>query len=170
MIAVATVNAASRRGVLRAGARVWPCAIGHGGIRARKREGDGGSPRGTWRMVEVWYRPDRVKRPRAGLPVRALGPCEGWCDAPGNRNYNRAVRLPYPASAEMMWRADGLYDLGVVIDYNLCPRVHGRGSAIFLHVARDGWPATEGCIALERRHLERLLPLIGRRTRLRIGR
>lgn len=168
-IAVATVNAATRRGLLRAGTRVWPCAMGRSGIRARKREGDGGTPRGTWRLVEAWFRPDRVKRPRTGLPVRVLGPREGWCDAVHDRNYNRRVRHPYPASAEIMWRDDGLYDVGVVLDYNRRPRMRGRGSAIFVHVARDGWLPTEGCIALERRHLEKLLALIGRRTRVRIG-
>jgi L,D-peptidoglycan transpeptidase YkuD (ErfK/YbiS/YcfS/YnhG family) len=91
------------------------------------------------------------------LPVRAIGRSDGWCDAPGDRNYNRPVRQPYPASAEPLWRGDELYDLVVVLDYNLRPRVRGRGSAIFMHVARPGYRPTEGCIALRRDHLQLLL-------------
>lgn len=169
VVRVALRSAASTRGVLLAGPLRLPCAIGRSGVRARKREGDGGTPRGTWRLTEAWYRPDRAKRPRTALPLRAVRPCEGWCDAADDRNYNRRVRLPYPASAETMWRGDRLYDIGAVLGYNVRPRRRGRGSAIFLHVAREGWLPTEGCIALEQRHLVRLLAMLGRNARIRIG-
>jgi L,D-peptidoglycan transpeptidase YkuD (ErfK/YbiS/YcfS/YnhG family) len=91
------------------------------------------------------------------LPVRAIRRHDGWCDASADRNYNRPVRLPYAASAERLWREDALYDVVVVLDYNKRPRVRGRGSAIFMHVARPGYAPTEGCIALARGHLLRLL-------------
>jgi L,D-peptidoglycan transpeptidase YkuD (ErfK/YbiS/YcfS/YnhG family) len=95
--------------------------------------------------------------------VRAIRLREGWCDAPADRNYNRPVRHPYPAGAERLWRTDALYDIVVVLDYNDRPRVRGRGSAIFMHVAKPGYAPTEGCIALARAHLLRLLERMGSR-------
>jgi L,D-peptidoglycan transpeptidase YkuD (ErfK/YbiS/YcfS/YnhG family) len=133
------------------------CALGRSGQRAIKREGDGATPIGQFGLVRAYYRADRILRPRMGLPLVALRPDDGWCDATGDRNYNRHVRHPYAASAEYMWRKDGLYDVVVVLDYNLRPRAMGRGSAIFLHCARDGYAPTEGCIAVERGELVRLL-------------
>jgi len=96
--------------------------------------------------------------------VRRLAPRDGWCDAPGDRNYNRRVSHPYPASAEHMWRSDRLYDLVVVLDYNVRRRVRGCGSAIFVHIARPGYAPTEGCIALSERDLRHMLTQIRRRT------
>jgi len=141
------------RGWLCLGVRVLPCALGRGGRSFRKREGDGATPSGVWEAVAVLYRADRVRRPRTGLPVRPLKPDDGWCDAVGDRNYNRAVRHPYPASAERLWRQDSLYDVIVVLDHNRRPRVRGAGSAIFVHVAKPGYRPTEGCVALSRRDL-----------------
>jgi len=103
------------------------------------------------------------------LPTRPLRLEDGWCDAPHDRNYNRLVRHPYPASAERLWRADGLYDVLVVLDYNASPRVRGKGSAIFMHVARSGYAPTEGCIALTRGHLVRLLERLGFCATVRVG-
>ncbi len=142
------------------------CALGRGGIRAGKREGDGATPFGRFRVHEVLYNPRRVQRPVTGVPVRPIARADGWCDAPGDRNYNRFVRHPYRASAERLWRDDGLYDLVVVLDYNIRPRVQGRGSAVFMHVARPGFQATEGCIAVERDHLRRILSRVTRTTPL----
>jgi L,D-peptidoglycan transpeptidase YkuD (ErfK/YbiS/YcfS/YnhG family) len=102
--------------------------------------------------------------------VRPIQPSLGWCDAPGDRNYNRLVQWPYGASAERLWRNDRLYDLVVVLGFNDCPRVQGRGSAIFVHVARPGYAATEGCIALQRQHLIRLLKHVRRNDVVRIAR
>lgn len=138
------------------------CAIGKSGRRAIKREGDGATPLGHFALRQAYYRADRLMRPRLALPLRALRRDDGWCDAMSDRNYNRPIRHPYAASAEYMWREDGLYDLVVVLDYNLRPRVAGRGSAIFLHCARPGYAPTEGCIAVQRSELVRLLGQIGR--------
>ena len=140
------------------------CAIGKAGAiaAADKREGDNRSPIGTWTMREVWYRPDIYPEgPETGLPIRATRPEDGWCDAPGDPNYNRPVTLPYPASAERMWRDDHVYDLVVILGHNDNPPVPGRGSAIFMHLARDGYPGTEGCVALERSDLEAVLAAAG---------
>jgi L,D-peptidoglycan transpeptidase YkuD (ErfK/YbiS/YcfS/YnhG family) len=152
------------RGTLCLGSLRFPCALGRSGCTARKREGDGATPIGQWHMRAVLYRPDRLLRPRTALPVRAIRRWDGWCDAPGDRNYNRPVRLPYPASAERLWREDALYDLLVVLDYNERPRARGRGSAIFMHVAKSGYAPTEGCIALARPHLVRLLERLSLRA------
>lgn len=134
-----------------------------------KREGDGASPRGRWPMRMAYYRPDRMLRPRTAVALRAMRPDDGWCDAPGDRNYNRPVQMPYPASAEEMWRRDGVYDLVAILGYNDRPRVRGKGSAIFLHLARDGLAPTEGCIALRRGDAMRLLALIRPGDVIRIG-
>ena len=154
---ILALSQSAARGRLRLGNLWYPCALGRSGCRARKREGDGATPLGRWPVREVFYRPDCVRRPKAALPVRAIRNEDGWCDAPADRNYNRRVRLPYGASAEHLWREDGLYDLVVVLGCNDRPRVRNRGSAIFMHVARPGYAPTEGCIALARPHLLRLL-------------
>lgn len=123
-------------------------AIGPGGIALKRGEGDGITPVGSWPVREVFYRADRVAKPLTMLPVRATTPSDGWCDAPGDANYNRFVTLPYPASAESLWREDHLYDLVLVLGYNDDPVVPGKGSAIFLHMARPDYSATHGCVAL----------------------
>jgi len=150
------------RGLLVAAGRTYPCAIGRSGAAGIKREGDGATPAGRWALRTVLYRADRMRRPPTHAPVRPIAPGDGWCDAPADRNYNRPVRHPYPASAERLWRADHLYDLVVVLGYNDRPRRRGRGSAIFMHLARPDYAPTEGCVALRRRDLERVLALLGR--------
>ena len=151
------LSAAATRGVVRLGGLAFPCALGRSGRSVRKREGDGATPVGRWRLLGVLYRSDRGRCPSTRLPVRPIAPDDGWCDAPGDRNYNRPVRHPYPASAERLWREDGLYDIVVVLSHNVRPRVRGAGSAVFMHLARPGYRPTEGCIALKREHLLRLL-------------
>ena len=158
------------QGILIFGARRLYCALGRSSISASKREGDGATPLGRWRLRALWYRRERVARPRTRLKTRVIKRDDGWCDAPLDRNYNRAVRLPYPASAEAMWRDDHLYDLVVELGYNDRPRIHGRGGAIFMHLARADFSPTEGCVALKRSDLVQLLKYCGRRTSLVIMR
>jgi L,D-peptidoglycan transpeptidase YkuD (ErfK/YbiS/YcfS/YnhG family) len=157
-----------RKGLVHAALR---CALGRGGTTpaALKREGDGKTPLGDYRIVELRYRPDRMMRPRTRLPVKALRPSDGWCDDPRDRRYNRPVRLPIRASFERMWRDDGLYDVVVVLDHNQRPRIPGRGSAIFLHVARDGLQPTEGCVALPLAALRHIVARLGPGAWLKIG-
>ena len=130
------------------GDRVWPCAVGKGGVIADKREGDGATPAGCWPLREVFYRPDRLAAPRTALPCRSLTSRDGWCDDPGDANYNRLVDLPYAARHETMWREDHLYDIVVTLGHNDDPPVPGLGSAIFLHLAKHDYGPTEGCVAL----------------------
>jgi len=133
-----------------------------------KREGDGATPIGVWQLRRVLYRADRVARPRTLLPVSVIDPHDGWCDDPRDRNYNCPVRLPYPASHEQLWREDHLYDLVIVLGYNDGPRIRGRGSAIFMHLAAPDFGPTAGCIALREADLRKLLALAGSRTVMRI--
>ena len=168
-MAVLVLCGRGTQGRLRMGPVEVPCALGRSGCRTLKREGDGATPRGTWIARAVYYRPDRMLRPRSGLPVRPIRAHDGWCDAPGDANYNRRVRHPYPASAERLWRSDALYDVIVVLGYNERPRVQGRGSAIFMHVARAGYQPTEGCIALARPHLLRLVGRLGAASAVAVG-
>jgi L,D-peptidoglycan transpeptidase YkuD (ErfK/YbiS/YcfS/YnhG family) len=133
---------------LSCGDAVFRCAIGRAGVTATKREGDGATPTGCYFLRRVLYRPDRLARPQTALPVVPLRPNDGWCDDPGDRNYNRQVRLPYAASHETLWREDGLYDVVVVLGHNDDPPTPGAGSAIFLHVAAPDYGPTEGCVAL----------------------
>jgi L,D-peptidoglycan transpeptidase YkuD (ErfK/YbiS/YcfS/YnhG family) len=136
-------------------------AVGRSGIKADKHEGDGATPAGTYPLVSILYRPDRIAAPLSGLPVKPLAPSDGWVDDPADANYNRPVSLPYPASAEQMWREDDLYDALVVVGYNMEPVVPVAGSAIFLHTATPDFAPTAGCVAVEREILLGLLPLLG---------
>lgn len=151
------LSRARPQGKLCLGALSWTCAIGRGGRRPKCREGDGITPVGLWPIREVLYRADRMRRPMTALPLRAIRPTDGWCDDPADRNYNRRVRLPFPRSHEGLWRADGLYDVIMVLGYNDRPRGLGRGSAIFMHLARPGYTPTAGCIALSRADMLTLL-------------
>lgn len=115
----------------------------------KQREGDGITPIGHFPIRKILYRPDRLARPESGLPVEQIAPDDGWCDAPGDPNYNRPVKLPYPNSAESMWRDDRLYDVVALLGFNDDPVIDAAGSAIFLHCAREDYGPTEGCVALK---------------------
>jgi L,D-peptidoglycan transpeptidase YkuD (ErfK/YbiS/YcfS/YnhG family) len=158
--------AAPTRGVLVAGPLALPVALGRTGIKANKREGDGATPRGVFRLKRLWWRADRHPRPATSLPARRIDPDVGWCEDPGDRHYNRPVKLPPASKAGRLARADRLYDFIVEIGHNTRPRIAGRGSAIFIHVARPGFAPTAGCVALEIGSLRRLLARIGPRTRI----
>jgi L,D-peptidoglycan transpeptidase YkuD (ErfK/YbiS/YcfS/YnhG family) len=163
---VRAISAASERGSLQFGPFRVPCALGRCGVKVLKREGDGATPRGRYPLRRVLYKPGLVSRPRTALDLRAMRMTDGWCDSPSDRNYNRSVDLPYPQSAERLWRADAIYDVVVVLGYNDVPRIRGRGSAIFMHIARPGLPPTDGCIALRQCDLRRVLRTVPRASEI----
>jgi len=132
-------------------------ALGRGGVRTHKQEGDGATPAGLLPLRRVLYRADRVARPRTAVPAMPLAPHDGWCDDPSHADYNRPVRLPHDGRHEALWRADAVYDIIGVLGWNDAPVVRGMGSAIFLHVARLDFAPTEGCIALALPDLRLLL-------------
>jgi len=142
---------------LQAAGRCFRCALGASGVTRDKREGDKATPVGRFPLRHVFYRADRVSPPRTDLPVSPVQRQDGWCDAPGDPRYNQFVTLPYAASHEALWRDDHVYDVIVVLGYNDAPPEPGRGSAIFMHVARPGYAPTEGCVALALHDLEAVL-------------
>lgn len=144
-------------------------ALGRSGIVANKFEGDGGTPRGLFRLKRLWWRKDRMPRPATGLPVRTIRPDDAWSEDPQDRRYNRPVKRADGEAGDRLTRDDNLYDLIIEIDHNDRPRVARRGSAVFIHLARPGFKPTAGCVALRRNDLLRLLERIGPRTRIRIG-
>lgn len=150
--------------------RSHPCALGLGGVlpACQKREGDGASPAGLYPVLGAYYRADRLDLPETALPLSEIGPNLGWCDEPACEDYNAAVALPHGGSAESLWREDGVYDLLVVIGHNQNPAIPGLGSAIFLHVARDDFSPTRGCVAVAKEVLLEILPELSLSTVIRI--
>ena len=157
------------KGALEWNGNIVPCAIGASGMTADKREGDRATPVGCFMLRRVYYRPDRVARPITKLPVDPLGPLDAWSDDSEDPAYNSMVRQPCQTSAELMWRDDHLYDIVVTLGYNDDPVAPGRGSAIFLHVARADFSPTKGCVAVSIENLRRLLADCDADSRICIG-
>jgi L,D-peptidoglycan transpeptidase YkuD (ErfK/YbiS/YcfS/YnhG family) len=145
------------------------CSVGRSGFIRNKREGDGGTPIGTWPVRRVFYRADKIAKPETKLRLVEIGPADGWCDAPNDPNYNRLVKLPYPASAEDMWRDDDIYDVVVELGYNDDPVVPGKGSAIFLHLARKDYSPTAGCVAVALKDMRAILKRCAPGVEIQIG-
>lgn len=172
-ISLGTIEVARRpgrrsQGWLRAGPLRMPVALGRGGIIANKREGDGGTPRGRFWPTRLWWRADRLPRPQTSLPIRRIGTADAWCEDPSDRRYNRAFRRSASEPGDRLWRNDGLYDLIIEIDHNTRPRIAGRGSGVFIHVARPRFAPTAGCVALRLRDLQLLLRRLTPKTRIMI--
>jgi len=156
------------QGWLFADALAAPVALGRTGIKADKREGDGGTPRGRFRPVRLWWRADRLPRPRTMLPVRPIGRNDAWCEDPRDRRYNRPFQRAARETGDRLRRDDHLYDLIVEIDHNTRPRIAGRGSAVFIHLARPKFAPTAGCVALRLRDLRTLLARLNPSTMILI--
>jgi L,D-peptidoglycan transpeptidase YkuD (ErfK/YbiS/YcfS/YnhG family) len=154
MRAIVTAN-----GIFVLGTGKFRAALGRGGVRADKQEGDGATPAGLLPLRRVLYRADRGSAPVCAVPVETISPADGWCDDPTHPAYNGPVRLPIDASAEALRRDDSVYDIIGILGWNDAPVRPGFGSAIFLHVARDDFAPTEGCVALALDDLLRVLAL-----------
>ena len=159
----------SRQGWLTASGLAIPVALGRGGILANKREGDGGTPRGIFHPRKLWWRADRHPRPRTFLPVHAIRNEDAWCEDPTDRHYNRPIRLKRDQAGDRLTRKDHLYDFIVEIDHNTMPRIAHRGSAVFLHLARENFGPTAGCVSMAQGAMLRLLRRLGPDTRIEIG-
>lgn len=156
------MNVIYKEGAVTFGDLHFRAAVGSGGVvdASVKKEGDGATPAGTFPLREVLYRSDRLAKPLTDLPTRALQPDDGWCDDPSDPKYNTLVTLPYESSHEELWRDDEIYDVIVPHGYNDDPPVSGKGSAIFMHIARPAYSSTAGCIALHREDLLQLLAAV----------
>jgi L,D-peptidoglycan transpeptidase YkuD (ErfK/YbiS/YcfS/YnhG family) len=167
-ITVARASGERTRGILRYSRRTHPVALGRGGIKSNKFEGDFATPRGRFRPLRLWWRADRMPRPKTSLPVRRIAKNDAWCEDPLDRRYNRPFKLAPGAKGDRLWRDDHLYDLIVEIDHNTRPRVAKRGSAVFVHLAREGLKPTAGCIAMPLADLRRLIAKLDRDSVIRI--
>jgi L,D-peptidoglycan transpeptidase YkuD (ErfK/YbiS/YcfS/YnhG family) len=147
------------------GALAIPCALGRAGVTHHKREGDGATPAGRWRLSRFYLRKPAPLR----APWRLTRRDDIWCDDARSFLYNRPLNAPSRLSHEEIWRKDRLYDVVGVMDYNILPRVRGRGSAIFFHVATDDLGPTAGCVALRARDMARLAPRLGRRATILVA-
>jgi len=155
--------------IVQAGPLTFRAALGRSGRTCLKREGDGATPIAAMRLMSGYYRRDRgVGALRTGLAMRPIRVDLLWCDATGTANYNRPVHAPFAKSHETMMRKDHLYDICLVMDWNISSRRQGCGSAIFFHLAKSGYQPTEGCVAIRKRDMLRLLPLVGPETVVRV--
>jgi len=165
-IIIRTAAGNRRRGWLSLDGRTIPVALGRGGILTGKREGDGGTPRGVFHPVRLWWRADRHARPRTALPVRRITVHDAWSEDPADRRYNQPIRIGDGEPGDRLKREDHLYDFIIEIDHNTNPRIPGHGSAVFLHLARANFAPTAGCVGMTRQAMLRLLARIGPQTRI----
>jgi L,D-peptidoglycan transpeptidase YkuD (ErfK/YbiS/YcfS/YnhG family) len=154
----------SSRALVTFGGSTVPAAIGRSGRTVLKREGDGATPIARMKLLHGFIRGDRVRALQTALPMRRIRKDMLWCDQPENANYNRLVRAPFGPSHEKMARDDGLYDICLVLDWNITTRRRNRGSAIFFHLIRPGYQPTAGCVAISLAHMRRMLPFLRKGT------
>jgi L,D-peptidoglycan transpeptidase YkuD (ErfK/YbiS/YcfS/YnhG family) len=168
---VLTVRTAPRdrcRAIIRYGSLAIPAALGRSGMSALKREGDGATPIARMRLLYGFTRAERIRLPRTPLRVKRIGKDMLWCYQPEHPSYNRPVKVPFRPSHEEMMRADGLYDICLVLDWNITSRKRYAGSAIFFHLIKPGYEPTAGCIAVHLRDMKRLLPFMRKGTMVKV--
>jgi hypothetical protein len=147
----------------------WRCTLGKAGIKKKKKEGDNITPRGIFKVVKIYYRADKIKKITSPIKVIQIKKNMGWCDDPNSIFYNQQINLPSKFSYEKLYRSDNLYDIIIVLGYNINPIIKNKGSAIFIHVAKNYFKKTKGCIALKKKHLVELISLIKKNTKIKIG-
>jgi len=127
------------------------CAIGKRGITLNKKEGDQKTPKGSFKLEYILYRKDKIPVVRSLLKKKPIKKNMGWCDDNASKLYNKLIKFPFKYSAEKLWKLKRIYDLIIVINYNLSPVIKNKGSAIFIHIARKNYSPTEGCVALNKK-------------------
>ena len=145
------------------------CALGKGGIKIKKREGDNVTPKGSYKIVKVYYRKDRIKKISTRIKCDNIKKNMGWCDDPKSKKYNKLIKLPTQFNHEKLYRKDNIYDLILVLNYNMRPIIKNKGSAIFIHVANKNYKPTQGCISLKKKDLTKILPLLTKKTKVLIN-
>jgi len=144
----------------------FKCALGKAGIGKKKLEGDQITPKGTYKIVEIYCRKDRLKKISSKFKLIEIKKNMGWCDDPKSKKYNQLIKLPSQYSHENLYRKNNIYDLILVLNYNMNPIIKNKGSAIFIHIANKKFKNTEGCIAIEKKNLVRLVKIINKRTQV----
>jgi L,D-peptidoglycan transpeptidase YkuD (ErfK/YbiS/YcfS/YnhG family) len=147
----------------------FKCALGKYGINEKKKEGDKITPRGTYKVLNVYYRKDRIKKISSKFKLIKIKKNMGWCDDPNSKNYNQLIKIPTKFSYEKLFKSENTYDLIMVLNYNMRPIIKNKGSAIFIHVAKKNYKKTAGCIALKKKHLISLIQKINKKTKVVIN-
>ena len=147
----------------------YRCALGKGGIKKKKKEGDNITPSGVFKIIKIYYRPDKIKKIISPIKIVQIKKNMGWCDDSKSNFYNQQISLPSKFGYEKLYRNDNLYDLIIVINYNMNPIIKNKGSAIFIHVAKNYYKKTKGCIALKKKDLIELISLIKKNTKIKIS-
>jgi len=145
------------------------CALGKAGIKKKEKEGDNVTPKGIFKIIKMYYRPDKIKNIKTNIKKIKIKKNIGWCDDPSSRFYNQQINLPSKFSYEKLYRNDNLYDLILVLNYNTNPIIENKGSAIFVHIAKKSYTKTKGCIALKKKHLIELISIIKKNTKIKIN-
>jgi L,D-peptidoglycan transpeptidase YkuD (ErfK/YbiS/YcfS/YnhG family) len=147
----------------------YRCALGKSGIKTKIKEGDNITPKGTYKILNIYYRKDRIKKIKSSIKKIKISKNMGWCDDTQSKHYNKQIKLPSELSHEILYRKDNIYDIICVINYNINPTLKNKGSAIFLHIAKKKYQKTQGCIALKKIHLIKLLSIIKKNTKIKIS-
>jgi L,D-peptidoglycan transpeptidase YkuD (ErfK/YbiS/YcfS/YnhG family) len=147
----------------------FKCALGKAGIGKKDKEGDNITPKGTYKIVKIYYRADKIKKISVKLKLITINKKIGWCDDPKSKFYNQEIKLPSKYSHEKLYRKDSIYDIIIVINYNINPIIKNKGSAIFIHIAKKKYGKTQGCIALRKIHLLSILEKMKKNTKIKIG-
>jgi len=145
------------------------CALGKVGVKKKVIEGDNITPKGIFKITKIYYRSDKIKKIKTLIKKVKIRKNMGWCDDPNSRFYNKQIKLPTKFSHEKLYRNDNLYDLIVVLNYNTNPIIKNKGSAIFLHIAKNSYKKTKGCIALKKEHLIKIISQIKKNTKIKIN-
>jgi L,D-peptidoglycan transpeptidase YkuD (ErfK/YbiS/YcfS/YnhG family) len=145
------------------------CALGKAGIGKKKKEGDNITPKGLYKIVKIYYRKDRIKKVSSKFKLIKITKNIGWCDDPNSEKYNQIINLPTKYSYEKFYRKDNVYDLILVLNYNMDPVIKKKGSAIFIHVAKKNYQSTQGCIALKKNNLMKLISKINKNIKIKIN-
>jgi len=147
----------------------YRCALGKGGVNKKIKEGDGITPKGVFKITKIYYRADKIKIIKTNIKKIKITKNMGWCDDPVSRFYNRQIKLPSKFSYEKLYRNDDLYDLIAVMNYNTNPIIKNKGSAIFMHISKNSYKKTQGCIALKKKDLIKILTEIKKNTKIKIN-
>ena len=147
----------------------FKCALGKSGIGKKKIEGDNITPKGTFKIIKIYYRKDKITKINSAFKLIEIKKNMGWCDDPKSKKYNQLIKLPSKYKHEKLFRNDRIYDLILVLDYNMNPTIKNKGSAIFIHIAKNNYCKTEGCIALKREDLIEIVSKIKRDTKIIIN-
>ena len=145
------------------------CAIGKNGIKKKIKEGDCITPKGTFKILKVFYRADKIKKIITKIPKIKIKKNMGWCDDPKSKFYNKLIKIPIKESYEKLYRRDNLYDIIIVLNYNISPTIRGKGSAIFIHISRNNYQTTSGCIALKKSDLIKILKINNKNKLIKIS-